>query len=381
MSATVLCKGLSKRFGNTDALQDVDLKVEAGQILALLGPSGCGKTTTLRLIAGFETPDAGQIQIGDQTAYDADHDIAPEARRVGMVFQDLALFPHLNVSQNIGFGLNGKTKDKQPRIDELLNLVGLTGYEKRFPHELSGGEQQRVALARTLAPNPQVVLLDEPFSSLDTDLRREVRAEVKSILKSLGTTVILVTHDQEEAFELGDQVAVLYDGRMEQSGPTLEVYQEPSTPFVARFMGKADFLPAHFSKEILETDLGPLTPPDEVPDGDHLHVLVRPEYLEISIEELERSVPVTVVANQSAGLTSVHCLETAAGRRVHSATLGPVRFPEGATVYARLNIKKAVLFSEVDEQTHCLFNPEDGPCCRDFKPGQPKKIEIQDQPA
>jgi len=376
MSAAVECKRLSKRFGDVRAVQDVDLSVRAGQTLALLGPSGCGKTTTLKMIAGFETPDAGEILINDEIVFGGSTNRAPEARRVGMVFQDLALFPHLTVAQNVGFGLNGRANNRHARVSELLDLVGLLGNEKRFPHELSGGEQQRVALARTLAPNPRVVLLDEPFSSLDTDLRRAVRAEVKAILKSLGTTVILVTHDQEEAFGLGDQVAILYGGHLEQSGDTLEVYQQPATPFVARFLGKADFLPARLSKEILETDLGPLTPPPHVPNSRHLHVLVRPEYLEISTQEQERSVPVRVIANQSAGLTSVHCLETASGRRVHSATLGPVRFPEGATVYARLNIATPVLFTEVDEQSHCLFNPDDGPCRRDTEPGKPQKIDI-----
>lgn len=376
MTLSVRCDALSKRFGNINAVDRVTLSLEQGHILALLGPSGCGKTTTLRLLAGLETPDGGRIEIGGQTVFAPAINVAPEARGVGMVFQDLALFPHLNVQQNIAFGLNGSARKRQQRVDELLALVGLQDHAHRLPHALSGGEQQRVALARTLAPNPKLVLLDEPFSSLDTDLRREVRAEVKGILKQLGTTAILVTHDQEEAFELGDQVAVLYAGRLEQMGPTLEVYQQPATPFVARFLGKADFLPVQFDGQVAETDLGPLPRPEAVPDGNHLHVLVRPEYLEISVEPLERSVPVKVVANQCAGLTSVHCLETTSGRRVHSATLGPIRFPEGATVYARLNIPKPVLFSEVDEQAHCLFNPNEGPCCRELEPGKPKKVEI-----
>ncbi len=364
MTLALRCEGISKQFGTVQAVDNVSFGVESGHILALVGPSGCGKTTLLRMIAGFETPEEGFIQIDDQCVICPNAFVEPENRQVGMVFQDYALFPHLNVSDNISFGLKGSKKDKQQRASELLKLIDLPDYGDRFPHELSGGEQQRVALARTLAPNPRLVLLDEPFSNLDADLRRELRTDVRAILKKLNITTILVTHDQEEAMEIGDQVAVLHSGHLEQIGPTFEVYEQPQTPFVARFLGKADFLPVRFSKEALRTDLGPLPLPNELPKGQHLHVLVRPEFLEISGQPMDRSVPVEVVTNKSSGHTSVHCLKTPSGRRVHSASLGPMRFPEGSKVYARLNIPNPVVFDEMDEQPYCLFSPEDGPCCQ-----------------
>lgn len=375
MTLALKCENISKTFGSVQAVDNVSFGVEAGQILALVGPSGCGKTTLLRMIAGFEMPDEGFIQIDGECMTCPVTFVQPENRQVGMVFQDYALFPHLNVRDNISFGLKGNKSDKQKRANELLNLIGLPDYGDRFPHELSGGEQQRVALARTLAPNPRLVLLDEPFSNLDADLRRELRSDVRHILKTLNITTILVTHDQEEAMEIGDQVAVLHSGHLEQIGPTFEVYEQPRTPFVARFLGKADFLPVRFSKEALRTDLGPLPLPKHLPKGQHLHVLVRPEFLEISGQPMDRSVPVEVVTNKSSGHTSVHCLKTPSGRRVHSASLGPMRFPEGSKVYARLNIPQPVVFDEMDEQPYCLFSPEDGPCCQLLQ--KPGLIQIQ----
>ncbi len=364
-TAAVRCEDLSKRFGAVQALDGVSLEVPRGHITALLGPSGCGKTTLLRLIAGFEAPDAGSIAIGDEPVSDGRAFVPPEARRVGMVFQDYALFPHLNVRANVAFGLPRRAGATRARVDRLLSLVGLEGYGARFPHELSGGEQQRVALARTLAPNPRVVLLDEPFSNLDASLRREVRGEVKSILKKLDSTVVLVTHDQEEAFELGERVAVLDRGRLAQVGSPFEVYEQPRTPFVARFLGKADFIPARLTPDGLETELGRLSRPETLPAGETLHLMVRPEHLELSPEPSPDGAAVRVVANKSAGLTSIHCLELDSGQRVHSARLGPFHLPEGETVYARLRVPKPVLFADLDVSTHCLFGPGEDPYCFD----------------
>jgi len=355
---------VEKRFGAVRAVDGVSLSVPRGRITALLGPSGCGKTTLLRLIAGFEAPDAGAIELDGRPVAGTDVYVPPEVRRVGMVFQDYALFPHLTVRANIAFGLPRKARTAE-RLESLLGLVGLSAHGDRYPHELSGGEQQRVALARTLAPNPRVVLLDEPFSNLDASLRREVRGEVKSILKKLGSTVVLVTHDQEEAFELGDRVAVLDRGRLAQAGSPFEVYEQPRTPFVARFLGKADFLPARLTPDGLETELGRLPRPEAVPSGNTLHLMVRPEHLELSAEPGPDATAVRVVANKSAGLTSIHCLELASGQRVHSARLGPFHLPEGETVYARLRVQRPVLFADLDVSTHCLFAPREDPYCFD----------------
>jgi iron(III) transport system ATP-binding protein len=237
-------------------VNNVSFTVERGHIAAILGPSGCGKTTTLRLIAGFERPDTGHIRLGERTLFDSSVDVAPEARGIGFVFQDYALFPHINVLQNVMFGLRGDAKTRLERARAVISMVGLNIFEKRMPHQLSGGQQQRVALARALAPGPQLVLLDEPFSSLDAGLRESTRGEVREILRSSGATAILVTHDQEEAMSFADQLLVMRDGKLEQSGAPERVYVEPRTAFVANFLGKTNLLPARVRGGIAQTALG-----------------------------------------------------------------------------------------------------------------------------
>ncbi|GAB4441741.1 MAG: ABC transporter ATP-binding protein [Anaerolineae bacterium] len=238
------CRALSKHFGAVQAVEALSLRLRPGAFLALLGPSGCGKTTLLRLIAGFETPDAGAIVVNGQAVFDADSRLnrPPDRRRVGMVFQEYALFPHMDVAANVGYGLprdNGRAQ----RVDEALALVGLEGLHRRMPHELSGGQQQRVALARALAPRPDVVLLDEPFSNLDAGLRAHVRAEVRDILRAARVTTVFVTHDQEEALSLADEVAVMMGGRLLQAARPEALYRQPATREVAAFVGEANFLP------------------------------------------------------------------------------------------------------------------------------------------
>ncbi|MDT7919805.1 MAG: ABC transporter ATP-binding protein [Meiothermus sp.] len=248
-------QGLTKRFHPDfpPVVQAVSFAVDQGEVFALLGPSGCGKTTTLRLIAGFEQPDSGQIWLEGREITRR----PPEQRGIGFVFQDYALFPHLSVFENVAFGLRHlRGKERQARVMEVLGLVGLTVFKDRKPGELSGGQQQRVALARAIAPGPKLVLLDEPFSSLDAALRQSTRDEVRTLLKQSGIGAILVTHDQEEALSFADRLAVMRSGQLEQVGTPEEVYHRPRTPFVAQFLGRTNLIPGEARGLEAETPLG-----------------------------------------------------------------------------------------------------------------------------
>ncbi len=270
---------VSKQFKDVGAARRVSFCLRKGQLLALLGPSGCGKTTTLRLIAGFEEPDAGEILIGGRLVAGPGVFVPPERRRVGMVFQEYALFPHLTVADNVRFGLRHYAGETEKRVREVLELVGLLGLEKRMPHELSGGQQQRVALARALAPEPDLILLDEPFSNLDAGLRVRVRAEVRTILKEAEATAVFVTHDQEEALSLVDQVAVMMDGVVHQVASPREVYYQPATRAVAAFVGDSNFLPGIGHGRWVECELGRLDTQVEV--WGPVDVLIRPEHIDV----------------------------------------------------------------------------------------------------
>ncbi len=256
--SAIRCRGLGKRFGHVTAVEGVDIDVPEGRFLALLGPSGCGKTTALRLIAGFERPDVGTIEIGNRMVAGPNLQTPTETRRVGMVFQEYALFPHLTVAQNVAFGLRD-APHPAARVHDVLRMVALESVRDRLPHALSGGQQQRVALARALAPHPQVILLDEPFSNLDAVLRRRVRTEVRHILRQAGVTAIFVTHDQEEAFSLADEVAVMIDGRMIQVGTPERLYRRPETREVATFLGDANFLPGDAQGAEVTCEVGRLS--------------------------------------------------------------------------------------------------------------------------
>lgn len=282
--------GISKNFGAVVALDDVSLELKAGTMLSLLGPSGCGKTTILRLISGFEQPDAGSVEVNGRRVASATSMVPPERRRVGLVFQDLALFPHLSVRDNVAYGIR-RDPGHRVRSDQLLELVGLSGDGERMPHELSGGMQQRVAVARALAPRPDVLLLDEPFSSLDQAMRTQLRAEVRQILREARQSAIFVTHDQSEALTVADRVAVMTRGKVLQVAPPELIYAEPATPYVATFIGVANLVPAEVRDGVATTRFGrvPLIEGDKAqPDGHTLCVL-RPEHFSLEVAPDDRA--------------------------------------------------------------------------------------------
>ncbi|MEX2236799.1 MAG: ABC transporter ATP-binding protein [Dehalococcoidia bacterium] len=315
-SPVIALRGVSKRYGDLLAVNSVDFDVAGGEILALLGPSGCGKTTTLRLIAGFEEPDAGEIWLQDEAVAGGGSWRPPERREIGVVFQDFALFPHLSVAGNTRFGLqNLPRRQRSQRVAEVLEMVGLGGLEDRYPHQLSGGQQQRVALARALAPQPALLLLDEPFSNLDAEMRVDVRLEVRQILKDLGTTVVFVTHDQEEAFVFADRVAVMNAGRLEQVGTPEELYNEPATRFVADFVGHGNFIPGIVLDGAVETELGRHIVPNSASPGQTINVLVRPHDLAIS---RRADGPLTVVERRFLGSEVEYVLALPSGARLIS---------------------------------------------------------------
>ncbi|PCR91358.1 ABC transporter ATP-binding protein [Natrinema ejinorense] len=275
--------GIAKRFGSEDVIGNLSLSVRDGEILTLLGPSGCGKTTTLRLIAGLEKPNAGQVRLQNEPVAGDGRFVPPEERGVGVVFQDFALFPHLTARENVAFGLQDwADADRESRVDDLLELVGLADHGEDYPDELSGGQQQRIALARSLAPEPEMLLLDEPFSNLDVDLRVEMREEVRRIIKETGVTAVSVTHDQEEALSISDRVAVMNDGDIEQIDTPQQVFQQPESRFVAGFLGHASFLSGDVHGDHVDTALGRVLRDDvnglaHHYDGTAVDLLVRPD--------------------------------------------------------------------------------------------------------
>jgi iron(III) transport system ATP-binding protein len=277
---------VTKFYGAVRAVDSVTFGLSPGEIVSILGPSGCGKTSLLRLIAGFEHVDDGEILVSGKTVSSRSSHLAPDQRNIGMVFQEYALFPHLTVSQNVSFGLQKlDASDRRKRLDEVLALVRLTELKDRYPNELSGGQQQRVALARTLAPRPVTVLLDEPFSNLDAGMRTEMRREVQAILREYGMATILVTHDREEAFAVADRVGVMRDGRLEQIDKPGVVYTQPVNPFVATMTGACDFLEGCVEGERIVTEVGrlPFSASEGLPkDGAKVEVLVHPDDFHVS---------------------------------------------------------------------------------------------------
>jgi iron(III) transport system ATP-binding protein len=327
----LVLEGVGKRYGNSVGAHALDLTVDPGELVTLIGPSGCGKSTTLRLVAGLERPDEGTIRIAGEVVADPRRFQEPERRRVGLVFQDHALFPHLTVARNIAFGLDRLPRaQRRARVGEVLDLVRLGHLAGRYPHELSGGEQQRVALARALAPRPAVVLLDEPFSSLDESLRAQVRRDTVATLREAGTTGVLVTHDQTEALSVGARVVVMHDGVIEQADVPEKVFEQPATRFVASFMGDADFLPARVHRALLTCEIGIVSTVPGWADSDvDVDVVLRPH--EVALRPDPDS-SARVFAVEYHGAFVLHHVRLASGRTLRSWQPHNVRHPVGTAV-------------------------------------------------
>jgi iron(III) transport system ATP-binding protein len=336
------CRSLRKSFGRTEALDGLDIDLERSHTLALLGPSGCGKTTALRIIAGFDAPDSGSVEIAGRMVAGPGVLVPPEKRRVGLVFQDYVLFPHMTVARNVSYGLpKGRPRE---RLAALLQLVGLTGLESRYPHQLSGGQQQRVALARTLASEPEVLLLDEPFSNLDVKLRVQVREEVKRVIQAAGTTTVFVTHDQEEAFSLADTIIVMQSGRVEQVGSAEDLYYRPANRFVAGFVGTANFLPVTSTPGFIECELGRF-PQSNGAAPEQAEMLVRPEYITVGSGGAEAR----VIAREFRGPEVLYIMRLASGREVKTIQPAEVGLTPGESVWLSLREHQPVLFGTEDD--------------------------------
>jgi iron(III) transport system ATP-binding protein len=275
--------GLTRHFGQRPAVDDVSLTIAPGQVTCLLGPSGCGKSTTLRMIAGVERPDAGVIRIDGAVVCDQTRSLPPEARSVGLMFQDFALFPHLTIAGNIAFGLKGARTDRAARVEELLARVDLPGFGPKHPHQLSGGEQQRVALARALAPRPRVMLMDEPFSGLDNRLRDGIRDTTLEVLKAEGTAVLLVTHEPDEAMRMADEIALMRDGRIVQRGSPYNVYNAPADRAAAAFFSDVNVIRGRSRGALTETPFGAFLTPGHA-DGAEVEIVIRPQHLKIDFD-------------------------------------------------------------------------------------------------
>jgi iron(III) transport system ATP-binding protein len=342
---------ISKSFQpGAPVLRDISLQVEAGSVVCLLGPSGCGKTTLLRLVAGFEEPDAGEIYLIKRLVSRPGLVVPPEQRHVGMVFQDYALFPHMTVSQNIQFGLfRWPAVWRRTRLTEMLRLVGLEGMAERYPHEISGGQQQRVALARALAPAPQLLLLDEPFSNLDVHLRQQLREEVQAILVQAGITTILVTHDQEEALSFADTLAIIDQGQVVQYAPPDEIVRRPRTRFVAQFIGLGHFLKGAMQATCITTELGevpytPALPPRG--DGRQVELLVRPEHVQLC--NTSHGTPVQVVHASFRGTRKLYTLRLPSGATFGALFPSEVTLHSGETVRVTWQPADLVVFPQPD---------------------------------
>ncbi len=336
---------ISHGYEQTPTFSDLSFSLEKGQIGCLLGPSGCGKTTALRCIAGFESVSSGEIHLNGQLVSSADFALPAQKRHIGMVFQDYALFPHLDVKGNIAFGLHGMNKAaRMRRVDELLEVVGLKLHGEAFPHELSGGQQQRVALARALAPRPDLLLLDEPFSNLDVELRERLGLEVRAILKQQNATAILVTHDQHEAFAIADEIGILHQGVIQQWDRAYRLYHEPANRFVADFIGEGVFIPGTvLTPDKIEIELGTVSAcmPESCYIGCVVDVLVRPDDI---VHDDASPVLATVLSKTFRGAEFLYTLQLSGGARVLSLVPSHHNHALGEKIGIRLEIDHVIAF-------------------------------------
>jgi iron(III) transport system ATP-binding protein len=336
---------LRHAYGEQLVVRGVSFALERGAIGCLLGPSGCGKTTVLRCIAGFEPVQHGAIRLNGATVSAPGTLVPPEARRIGMVFQDYALFPHLTVADNIGFGLHRLAREERTqRIHELARLVHLAEELHKYPHEISGGQQQRVALARALAPRPELLLLDEPFSNLDVELRERLSLELREIIKASGATAVLVTHDQQEAFAIADLVGILHEGRIQQWDSAYNLYHRPANRFVADFIGQGVFLPARaLDGERLEIELGTLKGGPLAGDGGPLEVLLRPDDV---VHDDAAPAQAEVVHKAFRGAEILYTLKLASGRKVLALVPSHHNHALGERIGIRLDVDHVVAFTK-----------------------------------
>jgi len=324
------------------AIHNISLTALKGEIICLLGPSGCGKTTTLRTIAGFENVTEGSVVVNGTSVAEPYHHVPPEQRRIGMVFQDYALFPHLCVSDNVGFGVSRlSVKERRHLVKDMLSLTGLSDLGQRYPHELSGGQQQRVALARALAPQPILLLLDEPFSNLDPDMTYKMRGELHQLLKKTQTTAILVTHDHEEALTMADKVAVLHQGQLEQFGAPETIYHMPVSRFVAKFVGQADFIPGEIRDNLVVTEIGNLPQPRDYQGNHKVMVMIRPD--DIQIQE-DATGCAQIATRQFRGSENLYGIRLESGTLIHSHAESTQTYQLGTPVSLNIVATHTVIF-------------------------------------
>ncbi|WP_153132673.1 ABC transporter ATP-binding protein [Dechloromonas hortensis] len=355
--AQLQLNGVIQRYGKHTIVDGVNFSLEAGQIACLLGPSGCGKTTLLRCIAGFEDVAGGEILLHGQVVSRAGQRVAPEKRRIGMVFQDYALFPHLTIEQNVAFGLGRKqTEDVHLRVRQLLATVGLSGQGDKYPHELSGGQQQRVALARALAPRPELILLDEPFSNLDVGLRERLSVEVREILKREGSTAIMVTHDQHEAFAMADEIGIMYEGRIQQWDVPYNLYHRPANRFVADFIGQGVLVAGTVGdNNSVRMELGTLisdTPVEcsetctDCDNGCRVDILLRPDDI---VHDDNSPVQAEVLHKAFRGADILYTLRLASGTEVLSLVPSHHNHALGEKIGIRLDADHVIAFKKHEE--------------------------------